>query len=85
MDGLSLSLRIDRIDQTADKKQILIDYKTGDANPREWFTERLLSPQLPLYSNLISPMGVYYAQLKREKWELRESSIWIMKLLPSSL
>jgi len=64
-DGLSLSLRIDRIDQTADKKQILIDYKTGEANPSEWFTERLLSPQLPLYSNLISPMGVYYAQIKK--------------------
>ena len=56
---------IDRIDQTTDKKQILIDYKTGNANPSEWFTERLLSPQLPLYSNLISPMGVYFAQIKK--------------------
>ena len=65
LDGLSLSLRIDRIDQTTDKKQILIDYKTGNANPSEWFTERLLSPQLPLYSNLISPMGVYFAQIKK--------------------
>ena len=65
LDGLSLSLRIDRIDQTTDKKQILIDYKTGNANPSEWFTERLLSPQLPLYSNLISPMGVYLAQIKK--------------------
>jgi len=65
LDELSLSLRVDRIDHTIDKKQILIDYKTGDANPGEWFTERLLSPQLPLYSNVISPMGVYFAQTKK--------------------
>ncbi|MEE3253258.1 MAG: PD-(D/E)XK nuclease family protein, partial [Nitrospinota bacterium] len=65
LDGLSLSLRVDRIDHTKDNKQILIDYKTGNANPGEWFTERLLSPQLPLYSNVISPMGVYFAQTKK--------------------
>jgi len=65
LDGLSLSLRVDRIDHTTDNKQILIDYKTGNANPGEWFTERLLSPQLPLYSNVISPMGVYFAQTKK--------------------
>lgn len=64
-DGLCLSLRIDRIDETADKKQILIDYKTGEANPGEWLTERLLSPQLPLYSNLLSPEGVLFAQTKK--------------------
>ena len=88
LDGLSLSLRVDRIDHTTDKKQILIDYKTGNANPGEWFTERLLSPQLPLYSNVISPMGVYFAQTKKGEMGMKGvqyleneiSSIQFMKI-----
>jgi len=86
--GLSLSLRIDRIDQTKDKKQILIDYKTGNGNPSEWFTERLLSPQLPLYANVISPIGVYFAQTKKGEMGMKgvqyleneNSSIQFMKI-----
>lgn len=71
LEGISLSLRVDRIDQTADNEQVLIDYKTGEANPGEWLTERLLSPQLPLYANLLSPTGVLFAQIKKEEMRLK--------------
>ena len=65
LNGLSLTLRMDRIDETEGKKHVLIDYKTGEANPSEWVKERILSPQLPLYATLISPTAVYFAQTKK--------------------
>jgi len=70
-DGLSLTLRLDRIDETKDKKKVLIDYKTGEANPSDWVKERILSPQLPLYANLISPTAVYFAQTKKGEMGLK--------------
>ncbi len=70
-EGLSLNLRIDRIDETEDKKHILIDYKTGEANPGEWLKERVLSPQLPLYANILSPEGVLFAQTKKGNMGLK--------------
>jgi len=70
-DGLSLTLRMDRIDETKDNKKILIDYKTGQANPVEWIKERILSPQLPIYTNLISTNAVYFAQLKKGEMGLK--------------
>lgn len=48
--GLTLSLRIDRIDQLADGSLVLIDYKTGATDPRVWSGERPEEPQLPLYA-----------------------------------
>tara|TARA_Y100001934_G_scaffold235032_1_gene285493 strand:- start:1467 stop:2354 length:888 start_codon:yes stop_codon:yes gene_type:complete len=70
-DGLSLTLRMDRIDETEDKKKVLIDYKTGEVNPSDWVKERILSPQLPLYANIISPTAVYFAQTKKGQMGLK--------------
>ena len=47
--GLTLNLRIDRIDALENGSQIIIDYKTGKSNMASWFTERINEPQLPLY------------------------------------
>lgn len=47
--GMRLKLRIDRIDQLENGDELLIDYKTGLVQLSEWFGERPLSPQLPLY------------------------------------
>jgi len=47
---LRISIRVDRVDVTEDGGEILIDYKTGHADPKEWLTDRPAAPQLPLYA-----------------------------------
>jgi probable DNA repair protein len=47
--GLSMSLRLDRMDRLADGTHALIDYKTGVARLAGWLGERPDEPQLPLY------------------------------------
>jgi ATP-dependent helicase/nuclease subunit B len=48
--GLTLTLRVDRIDRLEDGSLAVIDYKTGaDAEATAWFGERPRLPQLPLY------------------------------------
>ena len=42
---------MDRVDEV-DGGEVLIDYKTGDASPNDWLTERPDAPQLPLYAIL---------------------------------
>lgn len=48
--GLILTLRMDRIDQLENGELVLIDYKTGAANIKDWSGERPADPQLPLYA-----------------------------------
>ncbi len=66
--GLTLNLKIDRIDQLDNGSQLLIDYKTGLSDIQNWLGERLQQPQLPLYAldsdhrNNFS--GVAFAQLR---------------------
>ncbi len=46
---LTLSLRLDRLDRLADGTCVVIDYKTGSAEIKQWLGERLDEPQVPLY------------------------------------
>jgi ATP-dependent helicase/nuclease subunit B len=48
---LQLKVRADRIDETGGGPLIL-DYKTGLANPNDWLSDRPDAPQLPLYAVL---------------------------------
>jgi ATP-dependent helicase/nuclease subunit B len=48
---LRLSVRMDRVDEV-EGGEVLIDYKTGAAEPRQWLTDRPDAPQLPLYAIL---------------------------------
>jgi RecB family exonuclease len=48
---LRLNVRMDRVDEVSGG-EVLIDYKTGDASPNDWLTERPDAPQLPLYAIL---------------------------------
>lgn len=65
--GLHLHLQIDRIDELADGSRLLIDYKTGETRIQNWLQDRLLQPQLPLYTVCThSPSdfsGIAFAQL----------------------
>ena len=47
--GLTLNARLDRVDETADGRRIVIDYKTGKATAGAMLGERPDEPQLPLY------------------------------------
>lgn len=48
--GLTLDLRLDRIDRLRDGSLLVIDYKTGMVTPRDWDLPRPADVQLPLYA-----------------------------------
>jgi RecB family exonuclease len=63
---LHLSVRVDRVDQTAGG-ELVIDYKTGRAATTDWLSDRPDAPQLPLYavvSNAEQLGGVAFARLR---------------------
>ncbi len=64
--GLSLDLRIDRVDTLNDNSLLVIDYKTGIVGPKEWELPRLEDVQLPLYAGFACdrPGGLVFAKLR---------------------
>jgi ATP-dependent helicase/nuclease subunit B len=62
---LRLSLRVDRIDETV-AGPLILDYKTGNATPSQWLSDRPDAPQLPLYAVISrEPIaGVAFALLR---------------------
>ncbi|MEI9980042.1 MAG: PD-(D/E)XK nuclease family protein [Edaphobacter sp.] len=66
---LRLDVRMDRIDEV-EGGEVLIDYKTGAADPKDWLTERPDAPQLPLYamvSEVERLQGVAFALVRPGK------------------
>jgi probable DNA repair protein len=65
--GLSMRVRLDRVDRLHDGTVALIDYKTGEAKPAAWLGERPDEPQLPLYFASSDEMvsAVAFARVKR--------------------
>ncbi|MFZ5557797.1 MAG: PD-(D/E)XK nuclease family protein [Pseudomonadota bacterium] len=64
--GVTVRGKLDRVDRLPDGRRAVIDYKTGEANPRHWEGERPEEPQLPLYA-VGSPdavAAVAFAQVK---------------------
>lgn len=55
--GLSLHMRLDRIDRLIDDSQLVIDYKTGNVSPRSWDLPRPDDVQLPLYAGFALGAG----------------------------
>ncbi len=49
VNGLLTKLQVDRIDQLESGEKIIIDYKTGKTNSKDWFGKRPKQPQLPIY------------------------------------
>lgn len=48
--NIEIRTRIDRIDELADGRYVIMDYKTGSPKIPAWFDERPDEPQLPLYA-----------------------------------
>ncbi|MDO8862350.1 PD-(D/E)XK nuclease family protein [Haliea sp. E1-2-M8] len=69
LEGLALSLRIDRIDALEDGSTLLIDYKSGQSGVGDWFGERPAKPQLPLYALAAdpTPAGAAFATVRERR------------------
>ncbi|MDF2940387.1 MAG: repair protein [Gammaproteobacteria bacterium] len=63
MGGIPLALRIDRVDELQNGELAVIDYKTGKASAREWFPEKMISPQLPLYAVVKNAQAIAFAKV----------------------
>ncbi|MEM7358001.1 MAG: PD-(D/E)XK nuclease family protein [Pseudomonadota bacterium] len=67
--GINFAYAVDRVDLTDDGRSLIIDYKTGQVDRRDWLGERLRSPQMPLYALVqdsqkrVPVSGITYAQL----------------------
>jgi ATP-dependent helicase/nuclease subunit B len=55
--GLTLRVRLDRVDRFNDGTLLVIDYKTGDVAPTSWELPRPDDVQLPLYAGFALPQG----------------------------
>lgn len=71
--GIEVRMFIDRIDQLSDGKLLIIDYKTGaNIDTRNWASDRLTEPQLPIYAAIAKPTtgevaGVAFGQVHLSK------------------
>ena len=64
LSGLHLKLRLDRVDELADGRRLVIDYKTGAVHRKALLQERLKEPQLPLYALLDQRIeGIAYGKV----------------------
>lgn len=86
--GLTLTGKLDRIDELEDGGTLLIDYKTGAVTTRNWSPEeRLRDPQLPLYCLNADPppTGIAFACLRPDRigWQgLAETDLEIDGIKP---
>jgi RecB family exonuclease len=48
--GITVNVKLDRLDKLADGSYAVIDYKTGDCKVRAWLGARPDEPQLPMYA-----------------------------------
>ncbi|HEY3625567.1 MAG TPA: PD-(D/E)XK nuclease family protein [Terracidiphilus sp.] len=67
--GLTLKLRLDRVDRLNDGSLLVIDYKTGNVSPRSWELPRPEDVQLPLYAGFAVPAreevgGLVFAKIR---------------------
>ena len=55
IEKIRVRMFVDRIDQLADGRRLIIDYKTGASiDTKNWASERITEPQLPIYAAIAS-------------------------------
>ena len=66
LSGLRLNIRVDRVDELADGRRLIIDYKSSDPGVGAWLGDRLAEPQLPAYASLCqpAPAGIAFARVR---------------------
>ena len=70
IEGIKVRMVVDRIDQLADGRQVIIDYKTGASiDTRNWAEQRITEPQLPIYAALVNEdvAAVVFAKVLLDK------------------
>jgi probable DNA repair protein len=70
--GIAVNIVVDRIDQLADGRRLVIDYKTGrSVDAKSWAADRISEPQLPIYATYtVAPVplaGIAFAQVVLDK------------------
>ena len=67
--GQTIRLIIDRVDRLPSGEEIILDYKTGKKEAKEWFGDRPEDPQLPLYaiSADCTPAGVAFGIIRDDE------------------
>lgn len=67
--GVQVRLRMDRVDTLADGSRLLLDYKSGQASPAQWLSERPEAPQLPLYAvaHPALPVAIAFVRVRSER------------------
>ena len=68
IEGIAISLKVDRVDELEDGRRVILDYKTGDPKIKEWEGERIAEPQLPVYATYVDghPAAVSYARVRTD-------------------
>lgn len=70
---ISFNLRVDRIDKIGNSDYLLIDYKTSNVNFNDWFTDKIIEPQLPLYavSSELKFSAISFAIIKADEQKFK--------------
>jgi exodeoxyribonuclease-5 len=69
IEGITVSLILDRMDELEDGSRVILDYKTGEVKHASWADERITEPQLPIYAALAgeSVSAVAFAKVLLDK------------------
>ena len=70
--GVTVNVKLDRVDRLEDGSHVVLDYKTGECNTKSWLGARPEEPQMPMYAlGVENVAAVAFAQVKAGKMGFR--------------